>query len=223
MIQQSLLSVLFIILQFFIVFLHIEGSRIRGKNERPASQPHTDPSNELDTSPSSHTSNITNSKRVNMNVPNSSLPERKKAPKPKEAGYYSRAEYTKRKAQAIFHSGSGYSAEESYKLAEKIIKERKRKNSQTRRDKLKKSGLNDNVYKKPGAGSKEDRIGRKIVEILGERNGIFKHDQARELAEKWYTEYTRSISAKYRKNQKQKLLDAEAKAKDQDANNEKST
>jgi len=223
MIQQSLLVLLFIVSQFLNVFLHVEGVRIRGGNKRQASQSHLGTSNELDAPASSHTSDMNNSKKAKMTVPDSSLPERKKARRSKEAGYYSRAEYTKRKAQAIFHSGSGYSAEESYKLAEKIIKERKRKNSQTRRDKLKRLGMKDKNNKRPSAGTKENRIGRKIVEILGGNSGIFKHDQARELAEKWYAEYTRSASAKYRKNQKQKLLDAEAKAKDQDANNEKST
>jgi hypothetical protein len=144
---------------------------------------------------------------------------RDKSPKSKEAGYYSKKEYIKRKAETIFKSGSDYTIEESHKLAEKIITERNRNNSRIRREKNKALGIKEVRYRRPGSSTKESVIGRKITQILGEQNSIVRHDDTKELAEKWYSEYHKTSSAQYRQRQKQKRLDATAEEKAKDNNN----
>lgn len=139
-----------------------------------------------------------------------------KSLKRKEAGYYSKKEYVKRKAKTIFKSGSDYTIEESHKLAEKIITERKRNNSRIRREKNKALGIKEVRYRRPGSATKEGVVGRKITQILGGQNSIVRHDDAKEMAEKWYSEYHKTSSARYRQRQKQKRLDATAEEKAKD-------
>lgn len=199
MIQINFLAILYILSYTLTTFLEAEGTTAEHLDDHNGIKHPA-----IEERPAISTSNASQTKRK---------------PKNKEPGYYSKSEYAKRKATTIFNSGLGYTAEESLKLATEEISNRRRTNRQNRRERMRTLGIKEKRGKSFNLNTKEAKIGRKIAEILGGKNGIFRHDKARELAEQWYLENNKISSAKYRQKQKGKHLTAkEANQKSQDDN-----
>ncbi|PWN38492.1 uncharacterized protein FA14DRAFT_153813 [Meira miltonrushii] len=111
-----------------------------------------------------------------------------------------------KKAFQLFQSSKGLSMEECTKKATEELRKNTRMYSQKHREKLKEQGMKRKRYHREGYNTKDEIIGRYIVKLLGEKNGIVRHDDARKLAEQLYSQGTRERSAKHRR--KKRLLKA---------------
>lgn len=128
------------------------------------------------------------------------------SPKSKQPGYNSRANIVRRKARIIYHSGSGYSPEDSLKLAHQELTEKRRTDSKRRREKEKAGILKSRPpRRRDGYSEKEKVIGRKLVQLLEEDNHIVRHDEARKAAVEWYKASGRARSSLYRARKKEAL------------------
>lgn len=141
-----------------------------------------------------------------------SLPKQRKskAGKPsriRKPGYYSSTQVIDRKAKKIFQSqsGHGYSIEECKKKAMTEYREKKRLESQRKRERAKAMGKKLASYRKFGYDKREAAIGRKVVGLLGQENDIVTYTRARESAEKWYRDYQREKARNFRRKKKLKL------------------
>jgi hypothetical protein len=121
-----------------------------------------------------------------------------------QPGYYKQTGTINRIAHSIFHSGKDLKASESLKLAKEQYKEKRRLIGKRRREKIKSQGIKKN-WRRKGYNDKEEVIGRKVVQLLGEDNHIVRHDDARKTAEEWYKEQSRIRNRKYREKKKESL------------------
>lgn len=117
----------------------------------------------------------------------------------RKPNFYSKEERIKRRAKTIFDSNEGKISYEDAKVAATKYHEEKRKiTEKKRREKEIATGIKRNRSRKPEYGNKDGFIRRKIVQILGGKNGVFRHDKAKQIAEGLYYDYQRTNAARYR-------------------------
>lgn len=156
-------------------------------------------------------SHVEESSPVTSKAKSKSLPTRK-------PHYFTKTNRIQRKAMTIFESGEGgVSFKDAVTIATKPYDESRREAEKRRKEKETKSGVKRNHSRHLKGEKKELFISRHIANILNGRNGVFRHEQARKIAEDNYLEYNRAKSARYRqrvKQQKDKQKDKQDDNKD---------
>lgn len=115
-------------------------------------------------------------------------------------GFYSQEQHSIRLAKSRkFLNATGHTSFDEALAAAKVkLKEKKFRENRIRRQSEKELGIKPKNYHTVYTRTKEGKIGRKIVKILEEKNGTFKHEVAREEAKQWYRDLQKTTSKRRR-------------------------